>query len=262
MTTILDEILAHKRDEVALARRETPEAAMAARAEARGEPTPSLRRALETAAPPRVIAEVKRRSPSRGEIRADFDPVACARGYAEGGAAALSVLTDERYFGGRLEYLRQIRKAVDLPLLRKDFVVDTYQIDEARASGADAVLLIVAALEPDTLGALHQHARRRGLDALVEVHDEAELDTALDLGADLVGINNRNLRTLETDLATTERLAPRIPDGVVIVTESGIFDPSDVARLSEAGADAFLVGESLMRARDVGDALRRLRRAP
>jgi indole-3-glycerol phosphate synthase len=219
--TILDEILAHKRSELELARRALPAAELAGRAEALAEPTRGFRQALLSAPRPRIIAEVKRRSPSRGEIRPDFDAVACARAYAEGGAAALSVLTDERHFGGHLDHLEKVRRAVELPLLRKDFLVDPYQVDEARVRGADAVLLIAAALPgaagTQRLAALRARAARLGLDALVEVHDEDELERALAAGADLVGINNRDLRSFETDLGTTERLAPRVPQGVVLV---------------------------------------------
>jgi indole-3-glycerol phosphate synthase len=258
--TILAEILAHKRSELEAARRRIPAAEIAARAE-RAEPPRGFRSALERAAPPAVIAELKRRSPSRGEIRPDFDPVRCAREYAEGGAAALSVLTDERFFGGRLEYLGAVRAAVGLPLLRKDFLVDPYQVDEARAAGADAVLLIVAALDEPRLRDLLAHARGRGLDVLVEVHDERELETALSVGTDLLGVNNRDLRSFVTDLAVTERLAARVPPGVLLVAESGITGPADIARLARAGARAFLVGESLMGQPQPGAALRRLRGA-
>jgi indole-3-glycerol phosphate synthase len=219
-----------------------------------------FRRALESAPRPRVIAEIKRRSPSRGEIRADFDAAACARAYAGAGAAALSVLTDERYFGGSLAVLAQVREAVSLPLLRKDFIVDAYQVDEARVHGADAVLLIAAALDPGALRGLAAHAEAIGLDALVEVHDERELEAALAAGADLIGINNRDLRTFEVDLGVTERLAGKLPEGCVVVSESGIFTARDWERLEAAGAHAFLVGEALMRESDVGAALRRLRR--
>jgi len=191
--------------------------------------------------------------------------VGCARAYADAGAAAISVLTDERYFGGRLDYLEKVRRAVALPLLRKDFVVDAYQIDEAKLWGADAVLLIVAAFGGpsgvDELARLRRYAAERGLDALVEAHDAAELELALAAGADLVGINNRDLRSFEVDLGVTERLAQRVPEGVVLVAESGIFTPRDVARLETAGADAFLVGEALMREADIEAALRRLRRS-
>jgi len=208
-----------------------------------------------------VIAEIKRRSPSRGEIRSDFDPVACALAYADAGAAAISVLTDERYFGGRLEYLEAVRRVVPLPLLRKDFIIDPYQLDEARAGGADAVLLIAAALTSAELCALRERAAGLGLDALVEVHDSGQLQAALAAGADLIGINNRDLRTFEVDLGVTERLAAAIPEGVVAVAESGIFSAGDVERLEAAGARAFLVGEALMREEDIGIALRRLRRS-
>jgi indole-3-glycerol phosphate synthase len=257
--SILDEILAHKRDELRAARERVAPEALAERAEA-APPRRAFREALRTGPAPRVVAEVKRRSPSKGEIRPDFDPVACAKAYAEAEAAALSVLTDERFFGGNLSYLGAIRAALDLPLLRKDFLIDAYQIDEAVVAGADAVLLIVAALPADDLAALHAHAHERGLAALVEVHDAHELEVALAAGADLVGINNRDLRTFEVDLGTTERLAEAVPGEVVLVAESGIRRPEDIERLERAGAHAVLVGESLMREPDVGAALRRLRR--
>jgi indole-3-glycerol phosphate synthase len=256
--SILDEILAHKREELEAELRERPAAELAERA-LRTPPTRGFRRALCEAPEPRVIAEVKRRSPSRGEIRPDLDPVACAKAYAEAGAAAISVLTDERFFGGHLDHLGAVRAAVDVPLLRKDFVIDAYQIDQARVAGADAVLLIVAALEPALLAELHTHAQGLGLDALVEVHDEAELERALVAGADLLGINNRDLRSFRVELATSERLAPLVPEGVVWVAESGIHTSADLERLRAAGAQAVLVGESLMRAPDVGAALRTLR---
>jgi indole-3-glycerol phosphate synthase len=257
--TILAEILAHKRRELDAARERVAPEALAARARAAGHVPRGFRAALRDAPRPRVVAELKRRSPSRGEIRPDFDPVACAKAYEEGGAAALSVLTDERYFGGSLADLGLVRSAVALPLLRKDFVVDGYQIDEARVAGADAVLLIAAALRPAELAELRERAAERGLDALVEVHDEAELEAALAAGADLVGINNRDLRSFTVDLATTERLAPRVPEGIVLVAESGISGYADVVRLERAGAHAVLVGEALMREKDLGAALRQLR---
>lgn len=257
--SVLDEILAHKREEVARAKRRVAPEAMAAQARAAARAVRGLREALEREPEPRVVAEIKRRSPSRGEIRRDFDPLAIARAYRDAGACGISVLTDARFFGGGLEVLARVRAAVDLPLLRKDFVVDTYQIDEARVVGADAVLLIVAALAPSEVEVLRSHALALGLDALVEVHDEAELEVALAAGADLVGVNNRDLRSFRTDLATTERLAPRIPPEVVFVAESGIFTAQDVRRVRRAGAHAVLVGESLMRESDVGAALRRLR---
>jgi indole-3-glycerol phosphate synthase len=257
--SILAEILAHKSRELDEARRRMSAAEMGRRAEASPAPTRGFRRALCDGMQPRVVAELKRRSPSCGEIRADFEPVEIAQAYQEAGAAALSVLTDARYFGGSLAVLAAVRGASELPLLRKDFVIDAYQVDEARAAGADAVLLIAAALEPAELAGLRARAAALGLDALVEVHDEAELDRALGAGADLVGINNRDLRSFETDLAVTERLAPRVPPGTVVVAESGIFGHGDVIRLAKAGAHAFLVGEALMREADVGAALRALR---
>jgi len=239
-----------------------PAAEMSARADAVREPTRGFTRALREAEAPAIIAELKRRSPSKGLIREDFDPVKLARSYQAGGAACLSVLTDERDFGGRLEYLALVRAEVSLPLLRKDFVVDAYQIDEARVAGADAVLLIVAALRPDALARLHAAARARDLDVLVEVHDERELAVALDAGAQLVGVNNRDLRTFEVDLATTERVAAALPPDrdVLFVSESGIAGPEDIRRLLDCGAEAFLVGESLMRHGDVTRALEALRR--
>jgi indole-3-glycerol phosphate synthase len=263
--TILDEILDTKRREVtAAAERVAPEE-MAARAEACGDAPRGFRRALAAGAAPAIIAEIKRRSPSKGEIRPDLQPVACARAYAAGGAACLSVLTDESYFGGRLSHLADVRQAVTLPLLRKEFIIDDYQVDEARAAGADAILLIVSALTREELSSLSKRARRYGLDVLVEVHDEAELDVALECGADLVGVNNRDLATFETDLAVTERLAPRLlagaGDSALLVAESGIHTPDDVERLAACGARAFLVGESLMREPDIEEALKRLRRS-
>jgi indole-3-glycerol phosphate synthase len=258
--SFLAEILEHKRRELTLARERQPGDALARRARTLAEAPRGFRRALESGERPRVIAEIKRRSPSKGEIRPDFDAVACARAYASSGAAAISVLTDARYFGGSLEMLAQVREAVSLPLLRKDFIVDAYQVDEARVYGADAVLLIAAALDGGALRGLAAHAEALGLDALVEVHDERELEAALAAGADLIGINNRDLHTFEVDLGVTERLAGKLPEGCIGVAESGIFTPRDWERLEAAGAHAFLVGEALMRESDVGAALRRLRR--
>jgi indole-3-glycerol phosphate synthase len=261
--TILDEILATKRDEVAAAKRREAPAALRVRAEACAEPTRGFRAALASGPRPRVVAELKRRSPSKGEIRPDFDPVGCAKAYAEAGAAAISVLTDSQYFGGELSLLATVRREVALPLLRKDFLVDAYQVDEARVAGADAVLLIVRALDAAQLRDLREHAAALGLDALVEVHDEREVDVAVAAGADLVGVNNRDLATFQTDLATTERLAARLRGaGAVVVGESGIFTHDDVRRLEAAGAHAVLVGEALMREPDVGAALARLRGKP
>jgi indole-3-glycerol phosphate synthase len=259
---MLDEILRHKREELERARALASDEELAQRARAVPTRRPGFADRLRAASAPRVIAELKRRSPSKGEIRPGFDPVACARAYAEGGAAALSVLTDERYFGGQLAYLEKVRAAVELPLLRKDFVLERRQIDEARLAGADAVLLIVAALAPAALRDLRAYAEELGLDALVEVHGDAELDVALGAGARVIGINNRDLRTFVTDLRVSERLAPRVPADVLVVAESGIGTPEDVARLTRAGAHAFLVGESLMRQPDLAGALRTLRRGP
>lgn len=263
--TIVDEILARKRVELERAKLACAPDDMSERAAAVDDAPRGFRAALSRGESPRIVAEIKRRSPSAGEIRPDFDPVGCAKAYADAGAAALSVLTDEHFFGGHLDYLTLARQAVPVPLLRKDFVIDAYQIDEARVAGADAVLLIASAFaEPSRrgeLGRLRGHALERGLDALVEVHDERQLDAALEAGADLVGINNRDLRTFSVDLGVTERLAARLPQGVVLVAESGILRSEDVVRLQAAGAHAFLVGEALMREPDIGAALRRLRRS-
>jgi indole-3-glycerol phosphate synthase len=205
-----------------------------------------------------LLAEIKPRSPSAGVIREGGDPVEIATCYERGGAAALSVLTDGRYFGGSLGALHAVREAVDLPVLRKDFVIDPLQVEEARAAGADAVLLIVAALEDAALRELHDLVSALGMDALVEVHDERELDRALDVGAGLIGVNNRDLRTFRTDLAVTERLASRVPREAVLVGESGVRSREDVTRLGAAGVDAVLVGEALMRQADVENAARGL----
>jgi indole-3-glycerol phosphate synthase len=193
-----------------------------------------------------VIAEVKRSSPSKGALAAIADPAGLAVDYAEGGAAVISVLTEQRRFGGSLADLRAVRAAVDVPLLRKDFMVTSYQLWEARAHGADVVLLIVAALEQDALVSLHERAVSLGMTVLVEVHDEQELDRAVDAGARVIGVNARDLRTLEVDRGTFARLAPRIPSGIVRVAESGVRGPHDVLEYARSGADAVLVGESLV----------------
>jgi indole-3-glycerol phosphate synthase len=206
----------------------------------------------------RVIAELKKASPSRGVLAADFDPVALARVYAGNGAAAISVLTDEKYFQGRLELLGAVRRVVDVPLLRKDFTIDEYQVWEARAAGADAVLLIVGILEDPLLGELLAAANVLGLGALVEIHTAAELERALAAGAGVIGINNRDLRTFETTLDTTLALLPSIPRGPVVVSESGFFTAADVRKVADAGAHAVLVGEALVRAADAGAKLREL----
>lgn len=207
---------------------------------------------------PAIIAEIKRASPSKGLIRSDFDPVWIAQRYADAGASALSVLTEEHFFQGSLQYLEAIRAAVSLPLLRKDFTVDPYQLVEARAWGADAVLLIAAILDDAALQELYTAARTIGLDVLVEVHSEDELERVRPLEATLIGVNNRDLRTFVTRLATAEWLRPMMPAGVTAVAESGIETPADIARLRRAGFDVFLIGESLMRAPDPGEALRNL----
>ena len=254
---ILARILERKREEIAAGVREVPLAEMRRRgAEA---PAPrGFRAALEArigAGRAAVIAEIKRASPSRGVIREDFDPPRIAAGYERGGAAALSVLTDRDFFQGAPEHLREARAATGLPALRKDFVIDPWQVHEARAMGADCVLLIVAALDDGALCELAELAGELGLDALVEVHEEAELERALRIPAPLVGINNRDLRTFETSLATTERLAPRVPADRLTVTESGIASREDVAALRAGGVHAFLVGEAFMSAPDPGERL-------
>jgi indole-3-glycerol phosphate synthase len=203
-----------------------------------------------------VIAEVKRRSPSKGDLADIVDPAGLARAYAAGGAAAISVLTEERRFGGSLDDLRAVRAAVDVPLLRKDFIVEPYQVLEARAAGADLVLLIVAALDDDTLRRLHDQARELGMAVLVEVHDEAETARAVDLGAELLGVNARNLKTLQIDPDVFGRLAPLVPDDRVKVAESGIFSPDDVQRYVTEGARAVLVGEALVKDGDPEGAVR------
>jgi indole-3-glycerol phosphate synthase len=262
--TILDEIIAHKHIEIEAARQAGffAEASRGARDCVR-EPV-GFRQALQTTAGASGIAEVKRRSPSKGLIREDFDPAWIATCYAEAGAACISVLTDEKFFGGSLSDLEAVRKAVDLPIIRKDFVIDPYQIDQARVAGADAILLIVSVLEEGLMKSLRDHAVSLGLDVLVEVHDESELERAIDLGADLIGVNNRDLKTFDVDLGTTERLAARLAPvaaGVVLVAESGIANSEDVRRLEGAGAAGFLVGESLMRQPHPGKALEALRRS-
>lgn len=207
----------------------------------------------------RVIAEIKRASPSEGAIRPEgFDPRDIARDYESAGAAALSVLTDERFFDGRLEHLRAARAAVEIPVLRKDFVIDERQVYEARAAGADAVLLVVAVLDGGRLAELRALAHELGLAALVEAHDEAEVEAALAAGAQIIGVNNRDLRSFTVDLATTERLAQMVPADRLLVAESGVHTRADVERLAAAGADAVLVGTALMRAEDPGEALREL----
>ena len=247
MSNILDRILETKRDEVA-----------ARKAAGRSYPQPTAPRGFRAALDAKMtdgglalIAEIKKASPSKGLIREDFDPPAHARAYAEGGATCLSVLTDEPYFQGHDDYLVAARAACTLPVLRKDFVIDPWQVAEARALGADAVLAIVAVCDDVLLGEIIAAANEHGLDTLVEVHDEAELTRAYRANAQLIGVNNRSLRTFEVDLANSERLAALAPKNALLVTESGIFTPADAARLERSGAKAMLVGESLMRQSDV-----------
>lgn len=254
---ILATILEATRARVEAARRGVPERALRDTA-GYAEPRRGFRAALAGRRAPAVIAEIKRASPSLGRIRAEFDPPAHARAYASAGAAALSVLTEPRWFEGALEHLAAVRSATPLPCLRKDFLVDPYQVIEARAWGADAVLVIAAAADESRNRELLAAAVEEGLDVLVEVHDATELTWACRVGATLVGVNNRDLRTFVTDLAVTERLAPLVPPGVLVVAESGIHTPADLARMVSAGAHAVLVGEALMRAADPGVALRRL----
>jgi indole-3-glycerol phosphate synthase len=254
---ILERIVAKKRERLDAARAARPLAEV--RAAAR-DAAPARDFAGALARPGvRVIAEIKRRSPSRGLIRADFDPVAIARAYAAGGADACSILTEEDFFDGRLSYLADVRAAVPFPLLRKDFLFDPYQVYEARAAGADAVLLIAASLAPVQLADLAALAAEIGLAALVEVHDESEVASAVACPAAVIGINNRDLRTFVVSLDTAARLARLVPAGRAIVAESGIHGPADVARLGAAGIHAFLVGEHLMQAADPAAALRALK---
>jgi indole-3-glycerol phosphate synthase len=264
--SVLAKILANTRGEVAQRKAHTPLDALAARAEKAAPPRPfdaALRRPDRIA----LIAEVKHASPSRGVLIEPFDHLAIARTYCASGASALSVLTDERFFRGSLAFLSQIRALPDVsadrpaPLLRKDFIVDPYQVYEARAAGADALLLIVAALDDAALRSLLDLTRELGMQALVEVHDEPEMERALAAGAGIVGINNRDLRSFHTALAVTERLAGMVPAGAarpVLVSESGIFSAADVARVRDCGADAVLVGEALITAPDIAARTREL----
>lgn len=258
---ILKKIIEVKKDEVAFLRKRPGAAALIEMASSAPEPRGFLRALREADNTPALIAEVKKASPSKGVIRGDFDPVAIAEAYERGGATCLSILTDESFFQGRLDYIGQILGSVSLPLLRKDFTIDSLQIVEARAAGADAILLIVACLDPSELADLHHRATELGLDVLVEFHDEKEWEAvaATGLKPPLCGINNRNLRDFSVSLETTARLAPAILEtGALLVAESGIFTPGDVRLVEKHGAQAILVGESLMRQEDVEAATRHL----
>lgn len=254
MSDILADIVAHKWGEIEQARAARPAEELQKLVEQAPVPRDFVD-ALRRASPTGLIAEVKKASPSAGLIREDFDPVRIATTYQAHGAACISVLTDENYFQGKLEYLSQVRAAVEIPVLRKDFIIDPYQVLEARAAGADCILLIAECLNDESLRELYTCARELGMQSLIEIYEPENLPRVLKLDPPLVGINNRNLRTFVTDLNHSMSLAGQIPDGVLLVSESGIRSHADVARLNDAGIHAFLVGETLMRQPDIGQAV-------
>ncbi len=257
MSTILDKIMATKRADIDRVKAATPEVELRARL-ANAPPVRDFFTPLAAGGPIKLIAEVKKASPSAGVIRADFDPVSIARTYEAHGATCISVLTDEAYFQGRIEFLSQIRRAVDVPVLRKDFILDTYQVVEARAAGADAVLLIVECLDDCNLRKLFNVTCELGMTPLVELYRPENLQRVFDAGATLIGVNNRDLHTFQVELEHSIRMRDRVPDECVLVGESGIKTREDVQRLESAGVDAILVGESLMRELDIGAAVDRL----
>lgn len=257
MSTILDEIVAHKRTEVEAARQRVRDDELLAALET-APPVRDFRAALLRDPRPGLIAEVKKASPSAGVIRADFSPVGIARAYENAGAHCLSVLTDEKYFQGHLDFLREIRQQVAIPVMRKEFIIDRYQILEARAAGADCVLLIAECLDDEQLPDLHHYAGELGMATLIELYEPDNLPRVLSTGANLIGINNRDLRSFVTTLEHTFDLLPQIPEHVLLVSESGIRSHDDIVRLRNAGVGGVLVGESLMRQAEIGDAVRSL----